>query len=392
MPKVVHIITRLILGGAQENTLLTVEGFDRKPGWETILVTGPAIGPEGELVARAKRNGVKLVLVDEMRRAINPRLDWASCGALKKILRDEKPDIVHTHSSKAGILGRAAARAAKVPVIVHTIHGMPFHANESRAKNLLYIALERWAAGMSDCIITVCDAMADQAVAAGVAPREKFVTVYSGMEVDAFLDAPRHRDETRKRLGIPADAPVIGKVARLFELKGHEYLIAAAPAVLKRFPNARFLFVGDGILRQALAEQARRLGVLDSIVFAGLVDSAEVPAMVGAMDILAHCSLREGLARVLPQGLLAGVPVISYDVDGAKEVVIPGKTGWLLPPKDVTGLSAAIIEALSNPKEARRLAAAGRDLCKTRFRAETMVEEIEKVYLEMMEKKAAKHA
>jgi len=390
MPKVVHIITRLILGGAQENTLLTVEGFNRKPGWETVLVTGPAIGPEGELIERAKRNGVRLVLVDEMRRAIDPRLDWATYRALKKILREEKPDIVHTHSSKAGILGRAAARAVKVPVIVHTIHGMPFHANESPLKNYLYIALEKWAAGMSDCIITVCDAMAEQAVAAAVAPREKFVTIYSGMEVDAFLDAPRHRDETRRKLGIPTDAPVIGKVARLFELKGHEYLIDAMPEVLERFPNARFLFVGDGILKDALAERARNLGVLDSIIFAGLVDSADVPAMIGAMDLLVHCSLREGLARVLPQGLLAGVPVISYDIDGAKEVIIPGKTGWLLPPKEVAGLSAAIVEALSNPDAARRMAEAGREMCKERFRVEKMVDEIEAIYRGPFANKAAR--
>jgi glycosyltransferase involved in cell wall biosynthesis len=261
---------------------------------------------------------------------------------------------------------------------------MPFHANETAVNNLVYRTLERIAARWSDSIITVCDAMADQAVAAGVAPRSKFTTIYSGMEVDAFLNAPRHRDGTRKRLNIPFDAPVVGKVARLFSLKGHEYLIEAMPAVLERLPAARFLFVGDGILRDELAAQARRLGVLDSIVFAGLVDSAEVPAMVGAMDLLVHCSLREGLARVLPQALLAGVPVISYDIDGAREVVIPGSTGWLLPPKEVKGLSAAIIDALSNGEQARRFAAAGRDLCKDRFRWETMVDATEALYKQLL--------
>jgi len=387
MPKVVHIITRLILGGAQENTLLTVEGFDRKPAWRTTLVTGPALGPEGELIARARRNGVRLVIVDDMRRAINPLRDLASYRALKNILRDERPDVVHTHSSKAGILGRAAARAVGVPRVVHTIHGMPFHAHQNAIVNYVYIVLERMAARWTDSVITVCDAMADQAVAAGVAPREKFATIYSGMEVDAFLEASKFRDQTRRRLGIPLDAPVVGKVARLFHLKGHEYFIAAMPAVLKRFPAARFLFVGDGILKDTLAAQARRLGVLDSIVFAGLVDSADVPAMVAAMDCLVHCSLREGLARVLPQALLAGVPVISYDVDGAREVVTPGKTGWLLPPREVPGLSDAIVDCLSNPGKARAMAAAGRDLCKSRFRVETMVDAIENLYLSLLSSK-----
>jgi len=374
----------MILGGAQENTLLTVEGFNRKPGWQTTLVSGPAIGPEGELIERALANGVRLVIVDQMRRAINPRLDLKSYFTLKGILRRERPDIVHTHSSKAGILGRAAAHAAGVPVIVHTIHGMPFHANENPFANLAYIALEKLAARWSDAIVTVCDAMAEQAAAAAVAPREKFTTIYSGMEVDSFLEASRHRGQTRRRLGIPADAPVVGKVARLFHLKGHEYLIEAMPAVLEKFPKVRFVFVGDGILKEALADQARRLGVFDSIVFAGLVQSHEVPAMIGAMDLLVHCSLREGLARVLPQGLLAGVPVISYDVDGAREVVIPGKTGWLLPPKEVTGLSEAIVEALTEPEKARAMARAGRELCRNRFRAEVMVDEIERLYLRLL--------
>lgn len=385
MPKVVHIITRMILGGAQENTLLTVEGFDRKAGWESVLVTGPAIGPEGELVERAKRNSVRVVLVDQMRRAINPVRDAATFFALVRILKSERPEIVHTHSSKAGIIGRAAARWAGVPVIVHTIHGMAFHRNQGRALNAFYVALEKAAARWSSKIITVCDAMADQAVEAGVAPREKFATVYSGMEVDAFLNAKAHRDETRKRLGIAPDAPVIGKVARLFELKGHEYVIDAMPRVLERFPEARLLFVGDGILRDALAERVTGLGLPpETVIFAGLVDSSEVPAMVGAMDVLVHCSLREGLARVLPQGLLAGVPVISYDIDGAREVVKDGQTGWLLPPKEVDGLAGAVVEALGDEREALRRAEAGRKLCERLFRAEKMVDDIEAVYRELL--------
>lgn len=388
MPKVIHIITRLILGGAQENTLLTVEGLMRKPGWDVTLVTGPAIGPEGELIARAKRNGVNLVIVDQMRRAVNPWLDWKSYVALKRILMSDRPDVVHTHSSKAGILGRAAAHAVGVPVVVHTIHGMPFHANESAVNNFLYRRLERMAARWSDSIVTVCDAMTDQAVFAGVTDRSKFIAIYSGMEVEAFIDAASFRLDTRAKLGIPADAPVIGKVARLFDLKGHEYVIDAMPDILSRFPSAKFLFVGDGILKDALARRARNLGVLDSIIFAGLVESHDVPSMIGAMDVLVHCSLREGLARVLPQGLLAGVPVISYDVDGAKEVVIPGQTGWLLPPKEVKGLSATVVEALSNRARAREMAAAGRELCMDRFRAETMVDRIEALYVKLLSQSA----
>jgi glycosyltransferase involved in cell wall biosynthesis len=377
--KAVHIITRMILGGAQENTLYTVEGLGRL-GWDTLLVTGPAIGPEGELIERARRNGVRVEIVEEMRRAINPLRDWASYRALKRILRRENAEVVHTHSSKAGILGRLAARSVGAKAIVHTIHGLPFHPYQNAAVNRLYVTLERWTAGMSDSIITVCDAMADKAAAAGVAERAKFTTIYSGMETDTFLSAREHRAAVRERLGIAPGAPVVGKVARLFHLKGHEYLIKAIPAVLERFPETRFLLIGDGVLQDALRDEAGRLGVADALVFAGLVDPAEVPAMVGAMDVLAHCSLREGLARVLPQAFLAGVPVISYDIDGAKEVVIPGETGWLLPPMEVDGLSAAICEALGDIESAKAMAEKGRKLCRELFSVERMVNEIAAVY------------
>lgn len=386
MPKALHIITRMILGGAQENTLYSVEGLDRAEGWETLLVTGPAIGPEGELVNRAVRNGVRVEIVDAMRREINPVRDAASYLALKRIITREKPEIVHTHSSKAGILGRAAAKACGVPVVVHTIHGLPFHPYQSRLVNRLYVALERWAAEMSDSIVTVCDAMAEKAAAAGVAPREKFRTIYSGMEVDTFLDAKKHRRGVREELGIPSDAPVVGKVARLFHLKGHKYLIDAMPRVLARFPETRFLFVGDGILREPLAQRARELGVLEKIVFAGLVEPSRVPAMVGAMDLLVHCSLREGLPRVLPQALLAGVPVISYDIDGAGEVVRPGETGWLLEPESVDELAEAMVTAFSRPEEAARTARRGRELCERMFKVDTMVDEIVSLYGELLER------
>ena len=385
MPKALHIITRMILGGAQENTLYTVEGLDRAEGWETLLVTGPAIGPEGELVNRAVRNGVRVEIVDAMRREINPVRDAASYLALKRIITREKPEIVHTHSSKAGILGRAAAKACGVPVVVHTIHGLPFHPYQNRLVNRLYVALERWAGGMSDSIVTVCDAMAEKAAAAGVAPREKFRTIYSGMEVDTFLDAKKHRRGVREELGIPPDVPVVGKVARLFHLKGHKYLINAMPRVLAQFPETRFLFVGDGILRESLTVRARELGVLDKIVFAGLVEPSRVPAMVGAMDLLVHCSLREGLARVLPQALLAGVPVISYDIDGAGEVVRPGETGWLVEPESVDELAEAMVVALSGPEETARTALRGRELCERMFKVGTMVDEIVSLYGELLE-------
>lgn len=385
----IHIITRLILGGAQENTLLTVEGLDRIGGFRTTLLSGPAAGPEGELEARARRNGVDLVLMPELVREICPRSDWAAYRAMVDYFRREKPDIVHTHSSKAGVLGRLAARRARVPVIIHTVHGPSFHPHESAVKNFLYRKLEWWAARDNARLICVADAMADQYVAAGVAPREKFITIYSGMEVDPFVRESDARARVRRELGIPEDDVVIGKVARLFELKGHDDLLDAFAGIAARFPKARLMFVGDGILRAALEARAAQLGIRDRVTFAGLVPPERVPDMIKAMDLLVHASLREGLARVLPQSLLSGCPAISYDVDGAREVIRNGETGWLVPPRDLAGLRDAIADALADLPRARRMALRGRELFADQFRAETMVRRIAEVYREELAKAKA---
>jgi len=382
--KVVHIITRMILGGAQENTLLTCRGLHEMPDYDVTLVTGPAIGPEGELLTEAERLGLRVIVVPAMRRAIHPLRDWATVRALRRIVREIRPDIVHTHSSKAGILGRYAARAERVPVVVHTIHGLPFHPYERGWRNALYRWLERKAARWSHKIVCVAEAMTDQAVAAGVADRAKFVTVYSGMETEAFLDCDWQRRAMRYRLGIRDDEFVIGKIARLFELKGYEYVIEAARRIRDAHPNVRFLFVGDGVLRKPLEDQAKRLGVRDWILFAGLVPASQVPTYISAMDALVHASLREGLARVLPQALLAGKPVVSFDVDGAREAVTHGETGYLVPPKSIDGLVASLCELIENPARAAAMAAKGRELCRERFRWQTMVSQLDALYRQLL--------
>lgn len=378
--KVIHVITRLILGGAQENTLFTVEGLARMPEFEVKLISGPAIGPEGDLVRRALRNGVDLEIMPELRRELHPYYDPAAFLKLCDIYRRERPDIVHTHSSKAGILGRAAARATGVPCVIHTIHGLPFHPYQSKLANAVYIMSEMIAARWSHGIISVADAMTEKAVAAGVAPPGKFVTIYSGMEVDPFLADDGARERVRSRFHVAPDDIVIGKIARLFELKGHEYILDAAPEILEKFPNVKLMFVGDGILRESLQKHAERLGIADRVIFTGLVDPGEIPAMIKAMDMVVHSSLREGLARVLPQSLLSAKPVVTFDIDGAREVVIEGETGFLVEPGSIDGLADAIIRALSDMPRAKAMAEEGRRRFADQFRTETMVREIAEYY------------
>jgi len=377
----------MILGGAQENTLLSCEGLHRSAEWDTTLVTGPAIGPEGELIRRALAGGVPTIIVPELRRAVNPWRDAVSAARLLAVIRRLRPAVVHTHSSKAGILGRLAARAARVPVVVHTIHGLPFHPYERRAVNAMYVLAERAAARCSDRLVCVADAMASQALAAGVGTPQKYVTIYSGMETGLFLEAHRHRAETRRQLGFTDRDVVVGKVARLFPLKGHRYVLEAAPAILRRCPRVRLLLVGDGILRQDLQRRAEALGIADRIVFAGLVDASRIPAMISAMDVVVHASLREGLARVLVQAILCAKPVVSYDVDGAPEVIIDGVTGRLVRPQAVQELAEAVAYMIENPADADRMGQEGRRRFTDRFRAETMVSRLSGLYRKLLAEK-----
>lgn len=377
--RIVHVITRLILGGAQENTLLTVEGLHHRHRDDVTLITGPAEGPEGDLFERAGRLGLKVEVMPELIRAVRPATDLRAYRSLRRAIRRLKPEVVHTHSSKAGIVGRAAAWAEHVPAVVHTIHGLPFGPSESPAKNRLYITLERWAARRCHAIVGVCDAMVEQALAAKVGRPEQYSTIYSGMDVDSFLNPRRPRDEVRRALGLADSELAFGTVARLFERKGHDDILAVAPSVLARDPNVRFVFIGDGVLRDRLKSDANRLGVGHAVKFTGLVPPDQIPELLGAMDAVVHPSLREGLARVLPQALLVGRPVISYDVDGAREVVLP-ETGILLEPRDLDGLREAILRLAGDPAVRDRMGSEGRSRFADQFRAETMTDRLRELY------------
>ena len=377
--KIVHVITRLIVGGAQENTLLSCEGQHAR-GHDVTLLTGPSEGPEGSLMERARAGGYRVETIEAMRRAILPLQDWRTYRALVNRLRDLKPDVVHTHSSKAGILGRYAARAAGVPAVVHTIHGLAFTASTRASVNWVYKSLERRAAPLTTRIVCVADAMREQSLTAGVGRAEQYVTVYSGMETVPFLDPPVSRQEVRARLGLKPGDVALGTIARLFHLKGHDDLLDAAPHLCARFPDLRFLWVGDGILRPQFERRVAEMKLTDRFIFTGLVPPSKIPELTNAMDLLAHPSRREGLARALPQGQLAGYPVVTYDIDGNREGLIDGKTGFLVRPFDQNDFAAKVGALVGDAALRRSMGEAGRAFAVSRFGADVMVEALERVY------------
>ncbi len=378
--KIVHIITRLIVGGAQENTLLSCEG-QHDLGHDVTLITGPAIGPEGSLMERAKAYGYTVEIVDDMVRAIRPTKDYRVYRQLVARLKQIDPDIVHTHSSKAGIIGRWAARKARCRKIIHTIHGLAFTASTSRSVNNVYKLLERRTAPITDKIVCVADDMANQSLAGGVGKREQYVTVYSGMDTEPFLRPPVPREQVRQSLGINPDDIIVGTIARLFHMKGHDDLLDLAPALCAKHPQLRFMWVGDGLLRGAFEKRIAEMRLQDRFVLTGLVPPTRIPELVNAMDILVHPSRREGLARALPQGQLAGCPVITYDVDGNREGLIDRETGYLVPAFDRNLLRDRLSDLIADPARMRQMGARGREFAKGRFDTKVMVDRLEKVYL-----------
>jgi glycosyltransferase involved in cell wall biosynthesis len=288
--KIIHVITRLIVGGAQENTLLSCQG-QHDLGHDVTLITGPPLGPEGSLLDRATSYGYKVELIDAMRRAVLPLKDLKTYRTLLGRFRDLRPDVVHTHSSKAGIIGRWAAHRAGVPAVIHTIHGLAFTASTSRLVNAQYRWLERKAAPITTRIVCVADAMRDQSLAARIGSPGQYVTVYSGMETAPFLRPPVPREQVRRSLGIGGDDDVVvGTIARLFYLKGHDDLLDLAPELCRRYPRLKFLWVGDGLLRGQFEERIAKMGLTGRFILTGLVPPARIAELCNAMDILVHPS------------------------------------------------------------------------------------------------------
>jgi len=378
----------MIIGGAQENTLLCCQDLAQHFGDDVLLITGPSLGPEGDLLAKSRGPEVPVARVPSLRRAIHPWRDIRAYLAIRRLLREFEPQVVHTHSAKGGMLGRVAATELNVPAVIHTVHGAPFHAYQSRGARRLFRWCERYAAKRCHALVSVADAMTDQLVGAGVAKRAKFDTVYSGMDVDPFLQSGDYREETRQRLVFNDDHIVVGKIARLFHLKGHEYLIRAAEVVIRECPQVRFLLVGDGILRDSLGQQIARAGLSDHFHFVGLVDPEQIPRYMAAMDELVHVSLREGLAPTLPQALIAGKPVVSYDVDGAREVVIPGETGFLVPPKSTSPLAEALARLSQDGGLRRDMGLQGRRRFTDQFRHERMTDQLRKIYARILDSRS----
>lgn len=381
--RVLHPITRLIIGGAQENTMLTAQLLD-KAQWDVVVVSGPQTGSEGSLIEAVRERGIELVLEPTLVREVNPVKDFLALIQLTKLMRGGGYQIVHTHSSKAGILGRWAAKFAGVPVIVHTVHGWGHHERQHPLVRFYYIILEKITLPITDKLIAVTSKDIDKGLRDGIGRAENYTVIRSGIELERFGHPQVARAETRAAWGIPQDVPLIGSVTRLSPQKAPLDFVRAAAIVARQYPAAWFMMVGDGPLRAEVEALAAEVGIAERLVLTGL--RRDVPELMAAFDIFVLSSLWEGLPRVLPQAMATGLPVIVTACDGSAEAVTSGVNGFLVPPGEPQTLAQQVMALLAEPALAQRLGAAGRQRAQE-FSDQGMVTAIANLYQELLREK-----
>jgi glycosyltransferase involved in cell wall biosynthesis len=363
-------------GGAQVVVKTLLEHLDRDRFHVTV-----AVGNTGYLTAAAEAYGAEVRVFPELRREISPMHDGLAVARLFGFIKREGFALVHTHSTKAGLVGRIASRLAAAPVTVHTVHGLPFHDFNGPWRNRAYKLAERFAGRLSDCLICVSDKDKRLAVMEGLVPDERAVTIPPGVDLTRYQ--PDVRDPAaREQLGIPSVGPVVGMIARLDAQKAPEDFVLAARQVLQRIPDATFLVVGDGPLRGRLAELARTVCDPARVILAGA--RTDIPAVLSAIDVFVLPSLWEGLPVTILEAMAMAKPVVATSIPGTVEIVQHDVTGLLVPPRDPARLAEAIVALLSDRDRARAMGREGSRLVHDRFDAERMVARTEALYLQLL--------
>jgi glycosyltransferase involved in cell wall biosynthesis len=357
---VVHIITKLELGGAQQNTLFTVANLERRK-YEPVLISGT----EGILVEDAKKlKDVKIYLVPELVRAIRPFKDVVSFLKIRRILKELKKPfsniIVHTHSSKAGILGRWAARVAGINLIIHSVHGFSFNNYQPSFLRAFYIFTERVTSLITTRFIAVSKVNIEKGMAERIFAKDKAVLIRSGIDIREFQEVKGDRMKKKEELGADARCPLVAMIACFKTQKSPLDFVKIARIVSDNIAAIRFLLVGDGVLRSEIEELITKLGMDGKILLLGWRN--DIPEILSCIDVLVLTSLWEGLPRVFPQAMASGVPVVATEVDGAPEAIKNGINGYLLPPKDINAMAEKVIYLIRHPEKAQEMGEKGKGL------------------------------
>ena len=375
--KILRIIARLNIGGpALHCIILNSELVPRN--YKSLLVTGVESPTEGNMYDLARRKAVKPIVIDALGREIFFKEDFRALIRLIKLINLEKPDIVHTHTAKAGTLGRIAAKLTGVPIIIHTFHGHVFHSYFGFFRTKFFLWLERLLAKFTDVIITVSEQQRDEIIKYKVAEPEKIIAIPLGLDLKPFIGSNADPNELRVEFSVPEQTKLVGIVARLVPVKNHVCFLEAARLVLKRYDDVRFMIIGDGELRGTLEQKARDLGMEDRVIFMGFQHNLQ--KIYAGLDIVALSSYNEGLPVALIEAMAAGKPVISSDVGGVVDLILDGNNGLLVPSNEPESLAEATLYLLEHPERRKMMGEAGREKVYPHFDKKRLVDDIDNLY------------
>jgi glycosyltransferase involved in cell wall biosynthesis len=380
---VLQIITRLIVGGAQETVMYTAALLD-KDMFHVEVISGPQTGSEGSLIEETRSRGVSLTIFPRLLREISPINDVIVLWQLYCYIRKNRFMIVHTNSSKAGILGRIAAKLAGTPVIIHTVHGWSFHDHMAGWLKNIYIILEKFCAGITDSMIVVTKQDIQKGLKYHIGQPTQYHLIRSAIPLDEFNPDMYKKEQIRAELGIPANAPVLGNVGRFSPQKNPLDWVLVAGIVAKEMPECYFLLVGDGPLKTEVIEAITNEGITNRVILTGL--RRDAAKMMSAMDIFLLTSLWEGLPRVIPQAMCMGIPVVSYQIDGALEVIEQGINGFIFPTGDVKSVANTCIELLRDESRRKSIGDTGKAFAANEFNIGKMISNISSLYQNHLQK------
>lgn len=384
--RVCRIIGRLNIGGPALHAILLTQGL-RARGYETLLVTGREGAGEGNFHDLAAEQGVTPLILPQLGREIRPHRDGAALVALVRLLRRLRPDIVHTHTAKAGALGRIAAKLARVPIIVHTFHGHVLDGYFSRSTTRIFLGIERCLAAITTKVLTVSDGQCRDLLDLRIGRPASVEVMPLGLALDGFLRSHLRRGEIRRRLGVPTEAPLVGIIARLAPIKDHATFLEAASDLRRSRQDVRFLIVGDGELRSHLEQQARALGLEECVHFLGW--QRELEPIYADLDLAVLSSLNEGTPVSLIEAMAAGLPVVATKVGGIPDLVADGKTGLLVPPKDPMAMSQAMDTLLGDTDRRRQMGQLGREVVYPMYSDTALIDRMHRLYSSLLQASVA---
>ncbi len=356
--RVVRLMDRLNVGGPARQAI-ELSARLGAPSWRTVLAYGTVEPHEESLENAAKERGLSLEYIPALARPLNPLADLRAFFAILGLLRRERPQVVHTHKSKAGALGRVAAAWAGTPVVIHTYHGHVLHGYFNPIANRIFRFIESLLARLTDRIVVLTKTQRDELLGLGIGRPEQYAVIPSGVDLEPFLRSESLRGKLRGELGIADAVPVVGIVGRLVPIKRHEDFLMAAKLIVGELPDCRFLIVGDGERKAELEDLSYRLRLQGRVHFLG--SRADMPKINADLTVGVLCSTNEGLPMALIEAMAAGKPVVATKVGGVPDLVVNGETGLLVEPERPEKLARAILEVIQDPARAKKMGARGRE-------------------------------